>query len=246
VSALNPDMPPFVTSLGYPSVVIVQDPTVPLSPSAVSDWCSPFDMVGLDFGLTRDNPCTPPPGPNGCQRGDPLYPAPFVQTPDAQGCDAPGRAIPDPDNSEGGCATRRNPSGTHTSTLFERSQRDADDDGIENALDTCAFAATVGLNPRAPDVANDPDGDGIPGGGPLGGCDPAPNTRGAQSPPNCLQGNTGPDTDQDCYSDREWQCRRARDRDLHWRCLIHRDISNCPGRTKGLLRIPPSSHPVKP
>ncbi len=48
---LNPD-------LGYPSITVLQDPTVPPAPSAISDFCSPLRVSNVAFGLTRDNPCT--------------------------------------------------------------------------------------------------------------------------------------------------------------------------------------------
>jgi len=199
-----PDLPTFDSTLGYPSVTILQDPTALPSPSVFSNFCSPQDVVALDFGLTRDNPCTPLPGASGCP-DNPVFPAPYTFTPDPEGCDAPARAQPDPDNNEASCATRKNPpDGTYTSTMFARSLRDADDDSIENNLDTCALVPSPGYNPRAPDSLRDPDGDGLPS--PPEGCDPAPTVRGPQSPPNCTQGNVGPDTDGDCYSDRQDNC----------------------------------------
>jgi hypothetical protein len=205
-SALYPDVPAFEAALGYPSVTVLQDPTVPASPGAVSDFCSPLDVVAYTFGVTRDNPCTPVTVPvyRGCDQGDPQYTAPFTITPDPEGCDAPKRAQPDPDGNEASCATRKNPQGTYVNTTFTRSQRDADDDGLENSFDSCPFVPSPGFNPRAPDTARDPDGDGLPN--PPEGCDPLPTVRGPQSPPNCKQGNVGPDTDGDCYADRGDNC----------------------------------------
>jgi len=208
-NANNTDMPAFDASLGYPVGTVLQDPTVPVSPGAVSDFCSPLDVVGYGFGVTRDNPCTGP-GPTatnaqGCAEGNPAYPAPYPVVPDPEGCDGPGRAQPDPDGNEASCATRKNPAaGTYSNVTFARSLRDDDNDGIENNLDTCALVPSPGYNPRAPDSQRDPDGDGLPS--PPEGCDPLPNQRGPQSPPNCTQGNVGPDTDGDCYSDRQDNC----------------------------------------
>ena len=204
----NPDFPSFDTSLGYPSVFVLGDPTVPPSPNAITDWCTPLEVVALEFGVTRDNPCTGPnstaTGAPGCAQGDPVYPAPYPVVPDPEGCDATGRAQSDPDGNEASCATRKNAAaGTHTHTAFARSQRDADEDGIENALDTCPLVPSPDFNPRAADATRDPDGDGLPS--PPEGCDPF-SGRSPQSPPNCPLGNVGPDADGDCYSDRQDNC----------------------------------------
>ena len=48
----------FKQELGFPLVTILQDPTVPPSPSAISDFCAPLQVENVNFGLTRDNPCT--------------------------------------------------------------------------------------------------------------------------------------------------------------------------------------------
>ena len=59
-------------------------------------------------------------------------------------------------------------------------------------------------NPRAIDIANDGDsgfGDGLPN-----ECDPNPNLLSAPSPQPCPSGNTGPDEDQDCFSNRQDNC----------------------------------------
>jgi hypothetical protein len=76
---------------------------------------------------------------------------PFTITADPDGCDAPvDRSLIPTAMSE-----LRHPhepsSGTHTYTMFARSQRDADDDGMENTLDYCPLIPSPGFNPRAPD-----------------------------------------------------------------------------------------------
>jgi len=208
-NANNTDMPAFDSSLGYAVGTALQDTTVPVSPGAISDFCSPLDVVTYGFGVTRDNPCTGP-GPTatnaqGCAEGNPAYPAPYPVVPDPEGCDAPGRAQPDPDGNEASCTTRKNPAaGTYSNVTFARSLRDDDGDGLENTLDSCPLVPSPGFNPRAPDTARDGDSDGLPN--PPEGCDPAPTVRGPQSPPNCTQGNVGPDTDGDCYADRGDNC----------------------------------------
>ena len=59
--------------------------------------------------------------------------------------------------------------GKYTFTNYALGQRDADDDGHENALDPCPFHADPNWDPRASDLDDDPDSDGIPN-----SCDPTP------------------------------------------------------------------------
>jgi len=53
-----PDTDPFPASFGYPSVTVLQDPTVPLSPGAISDFCTPLVTTTANNGITEDNPST--------------------------------------------------------------------------------------------------------------------------------------------------------------------------------------------
>jgi len=90
--------------------------------------------------------------------------------------------------NEGNFVYRTNPAtpGTYTFMEYLRSQRDFDNDGIENPLDSCPYVSTPSWNPRINDVIFDPDFDGIPGQDDLGqpgdqlvpgtGCDPTPAT----------------------------------------------------------------------
>ncbi len=48
----------FDPALGYPSVTVLLDPTVPPGPSAISDFCTPLKTTTTLFGLTKDNPDT--------------------------------------------------------------------------------------------------------------------------------------------------------------------------------------------
>ncbi len=196
----NPDVPPFAEILGFPSVTILQDPTTPPAPSAITDFCSPLDVAAYNFAISRDNPCTPAPGPVGCPSSPQIFP-PFPIAADPDGCDATN-AVPDPDNNEAGCPTRRNPAaGTYTFTIYALSQRDGDDDGHENSLDTCPNDATPAWNPRANgDGGGDPDTDG------LTVCDPNPNEASRGSGPQCTGGTYGGDEDQDCYPNRGDDC----------------------------------------
>jgi len=60
VQIRGPDGNPYTLNedLGYPIFLIFGDPTVPPAPSAVSDACSPTHLSLVQFGLSRDNPCT--------------------------------------------------------------------------------------------------------------------------------------------------------------------------------------------
>jgi hypothetical protein len=53
-----PDFDPFPKSFGYPSVTVLQDPTVPLSPGAISDFCTPLVTITTNNGITEDHPNT--------------------------------------------------------------------------------------------------------------------------------------------------------------------------------------------
>ena len=44
--------------IGFPLITVLQDPTVPPSPGPISDFCAPLRVENVNFGVTRDNPCT--------------------------------------------------------------------------------------------------------------------------------------------------------------------------------------------
>ena len=71
--------------------------------------------------------------------------------------------------NEAGSVNRANPGvdGTYTFMDYSRAIRDADNDGVENPLDTCPITADPNWNPRAVDPTEDFDQDGIPS-----SCDP--------------------------------------------------------------------------
>ena len=54
-----PNLPAFDPALGFPSVTILQDPTVDPAPSPISDFCTPLQTSTTLFGVTQDNPDTP-------------------------------------------------------------------------------------------------------------------------------------------------------------------------------------------
>ena len=249
----------FNPALGYPTVLVAQDPTAVDGPGARSDSCAPQYALLTVLGKTLNNPCTPthPFGAN-CsvtsdsapeikERGYPSFPCDPRSKFDDDGdgkindgcpqmfnvpetgaeCDndvsddqedstvndgcppngavSEGSRIPGACSGldEGGCTHRANPvnAGTRTFTVVALSGRDADSDGVENELDVCALDANPGWNPRAMDPANDPDMDGLPT-----VCDPHPSETSAGSPVGCKSGYTGPDHDQDCFSNRQDNC----------------------------------------
>jgi len=188
-----PDLPSFDADYGYPSVTVLQNSEAPPAQSAISDFCSPLNVTTFTFGYSRDNPCTPAPGPALCpaRPGVDRSAAP-VNDPD--GCDS--------DQDESGCVIRKNPpAGSYATITYAASQRDADGDGHENSLDTCPLDAEPDWNPRDADSTYDADGDGL-----TTACDPAPGNPSPASSQSCPSGTTGPDEDQDCFSNRQDNC----------------------------------------
>jgi len=112
---------------------------------------------------------------------------------------------PDTPANEGGIPLRTLPvAGTSiTSIAYNVSQRDADGDGYENALDPCPFAPDTVWDPRAPNpqpadndpFAGQPSGDGIPD-----TCDPTPNdaTPAAGGQPTDYDGDGYPSRGDNC------------------------------------------------
>ena len=190
------------TKLGYPTLVVLNDPFTPLSPGSITDFCAPIASRTQLFGVSRDNPCTPHSAGTNCDD------APNTNAKDAKKNTPPdGTLIPpalwggaadacDFDTDESGCDRLTNPAagtgfgtittGTHLALSFTQSLRDLDNDGLENPFDTCATDNVAGFNPRSADALRDFDNDRIPGQddtpgvGPAGalvggtGCDPTP------------------------------------------------------------------------
>jgi len=175
-------------ALGYPSVTVLQalgDPDVTPEVGTITDFCAPLATNPSVFAVAKDNICTNGGAlPTECKKGP---------TKTIIGVEGSGTS---PD--EGGGIVRTNPSdGAYNFTLFARSLRDADDDGHENSLDTCAFDANPDWNPRAGDAiqpGQDTDGDGL---GDV--CDPDPNL------PSLVSGGQR-DEDRDWYSNRQDNC----------------------------------------
>jgi len=98
------------------------------------------------------------------------------------------------ETNEAGKTVRQNPSsdGTYSFILWNRSQRDADGDGLENSLDTCPYAANVENPRKSAAEGGDPDLDGVDS-----ICDPVP---GSACTPTAL------DCDGDQYTNRQDNC----------------------------------------
>jgi hypothetical protein len=66
--------PPIFTdaSLGFPSVTVLQDPTAPPDPGAITDFCSPLTSRTVLFGTTQDNPNTAACEGSPCKAGTPF------------------------------------------------------------------------------------------------------------------------------------------------------------------------------
>ena len=161
--------------------------------SKVNDGCPAINdpESGAECDNTTNDDVDDPLPNDGCPQAGSLSES-FV--PDPQGCDT--------DTHEASCTFRGNPAdGDYTFTTYVVSQRDADDDGFENSLDVCVDIANSSWNPYAPDPAGDTDSDGLPN-----DCDPAPTTPSPASSQVCPSGNTGPDEDGDCLSNRQDNC----------------------------------------
>ena len=144
---------PHDESLGYPSVVLLQnagDPTTDPIPGPITDFCTPLLSVNTSYGMSKDNPCTDSDTP--VDELDPICAARSVTF------EVPDEPTTDPDES--GVQLFANPQDSkYDFTVIAAGQRDADDDGIENALDTCQFIPNEG-DPRI-NADGDGDSDGL-------------------------------------------------------------------------------------
>jgi hypothetical protein len=166
---------------GYSSVTFLQDPLAPPSNSAISDFCN-FTSDTFLLGTPHDNACTATLSPPGTCTGTG---AGFTLRLAADG-GCPGSTMPNECGTSCGpnCASpcdpatcyRQKNSATAQSVRFYQyavSQRDYDNDGIENGLDACPANPNASWNPRTSNSlsGNDSDADGLPD-----ACDPAPTT----------------------------------------------------------------------
>ena len=143
---------PNAEELGFPTVTLLQnagDPDQDPIPSAITDFCTPLTTNNTSFAISKDNPCTDESVP-----ADELDPLCAVT---GAVFDIPDVATTTPDES--GVVLFANPQdGTYTFTTVTVGLRDADGDGLENLLDTCAFVANVGDARIGGDGDEDNDG----------------------------------------------------------------------------------------
>ncbi len=126
--------------LGYPTMTFLQDVADPdrdPEPNPITDFCTPLISSNIAYAVSKDNPCTDSIDPDLL---DPLCEATSAPL------EIPDEPTSDPDDS--GVVLFRNPeAGTYTFTVSAMSQRDADGDTYENALDTCPYEPNAG-SPR--------------------------------------------------------------------------------------------------
>jgi hypothetical protein len=149
-AASNPLADMADTALGYAAIALLhrEDPTQSPLPQAITDVCSAENSATTLYGMSRINNC------NG-----------VVAPP----CNTAG-GINSPASGANNKARYSNPAsaGTYLWVNFHQSQRDADGDGYENALDTCPLATNTDASPH---TSTGPDGDMIDS-----ACDPTPGT----------------------------------------------------------------------
>ena len=164
--------------LGYPSVTLLQnagDPATDPIPGPITDFCTALTSNNTSYGVSKDNTCIDAPG----TVLDPICEVNSAERPEE------GQAASNPDESGVPLSTNP-PEGTYPFTIIAAGQRDADGDGIENTLDTCAFIANAG-DPRI-GGDGDVDEDGLDT-----ACDPDDN-------------NINSDEDLDGYLNRQDNC----------------------------------------
>ena len=136
--------------LGYPSVTLLQnlgDPDFDPIPGPITDFCTPLTVSNTNFGVSKDNACTDV--------------AATVLDPICEVNSAPlemtEEGVSEPDES--GVALFTNPQdSTYAFTTIAFGLRDADNDNIENGLDTCPFDANQGDPRQIGDGDEDFDG----------------------------------------------------------------------------------------
>ncbi len=242
-------------SRGYINVVVLDNPPQATSPSTIADFCTPLATVTTLVDASEGQYAVyPGPAPYESPSASMCYGAGKGVDNDFDGFIDDGCLyIPDPCNGidddldgtvDENCYQPRmeNPpaftgvygTGSHIALTYIKSQRDADNDGIENQMDPCPYTADndgdtlteyIGNTPYGD---NNPDGDNITWGdhdatpwdpraaaatgdndsdGIPNGCDPTPNGPVQTVPAGCPPGVSGlPDEDQDCFPNRQDNC----------------------------------------
>jgi len=213
---------------GFIGFVVPDNPIAPTSPSTITDFCAPLTRLATVKGVT-DGSYTVTPGPEPYevdrtgQCGDAMDNDGDTWVDD--GCLVFSSAGPYYVRYANAAAlSGLLGTGTHVIRAYDQSQRDVDDDGISNNLDSC---------PYTPNNNFDGDGDGIdstcdpddttasPGAPPPNGSDDDGDTWVDEDPVDnadndgdtvidedgeCAVTSGIPDEDQDCYPNRQDNC----------------------------------------
>lgn len=187
-----PGLSNLTADLGYPSVTILNDPTVPGNPSFVTNFCAPLSSTTVTYGLSQDNNCNNAlPGSSsgdGCPRNTdcsvppavPADPCPHLrnlESPSGYNNEAGAGGTCGLGTDQGNCQVTKLPSatGTYLYRSYSTSFRDLDNDGFENDLDTCPYSVDPTWNPKSVSTTTgDSAGDGIPD-----SCDTSPDVFGS-------------------------------------------------------------------
>jgi len=137
---------------GFIDFVVLDNPIAPVSPSTITDFCGPLTSIPTLLGVT-DGSYTVMPGP------EPYEAAAFCPPGAGGGVDNDGDGWVDDgclvkSGAGAGYVRNENPpahtglfgTGTHAIRTYSQSQRDVDNDGISNNLDSCPYIANHGVD----------------------------------------------------------------------------------------------------
>jgi len=182
---------------GFIDFVVLDNPVAAVSPSTITDFCSPLTSMPTLLGLT-DGSYTVTPGPEPYENSRSGQCADALDN-DSDGYVNDGCLVKNPAIGAGQQRSENPAAGTglygtdtHVVRTLSISQRDVDNDGISNNLDSCPYIVNNNV---------DADGDGLDS-----ACDPNDGAASAPAPAGCTATSGIPDYDQDCYPDRQDIC----------------------------------------
>ncbi len=147
----------FVSNMGYPNVTVLQDPGSPPQPSPITDFCTNVLTKTVTCGTVDAN--------------DDLD----------DGCDVSAKIVRT--NPAANTGVEASPgTNTHIFYTFNVGQRDADNDGSDNTLDTCPFEPDNDGDGIVEDIS-DHNRDGLPDGPDPTPYNPRNATAGGESEP---------------------------------------------------------------